>query len=396
MSNVIVKYHNISVESALKNNSEYVLEVAKLIDDYKIDGFEFLSFKDIIYGYDKKNFKKIFNEANKILDANIENILILCPVIVKTQIKMAIDFLTNKNAIEKPINTFFICEGDSLDKVYDIFNKLNDKKFIIFNILFSKNNFQNIIFNIFNNSLISSQGKYNSKKYIYFGIKTSDRENFYFAKYNKFNTLVINEKFTENFSFFSYPILFILAIYRINVEEIIKSAVEADIEFNERDTDFNELLKYICVLRMLNKNVISIGFFEKKQESVSKFITLMFFNVVKKVAINSSYSDILTTSFHNTTMLNHFTSFQNKLYDYDIYDDIYNEDNLANIKTLSLNNIQQIIKDSILEIKGNFGNTPIVEFVLKDSSSKTLSHLVIFIQKLTLFLRYLDNKNPFF
>ncbi|UUD37177.1 Glucose-6-phosphate isomerase [Mycoplasmopsis californica] len=400
MSNILINYHNVPVASILEANAPKVLEVANAIENYTIDGFEYLSFKDVIYGYNKKTFLMLAEEVKKINELQIKDIVVICSPIVCKQLAAALDFLMNKHVHSKnTIKTHFISNGDSIDKINEISKKIQQKPFILINFMFSKNNYQKHVFEIFNNLLIASQGKYNSKKYIYFAVKTSDRENFYFAKYKKFNVLVINEKFMENFSFFSYPSLLILALNRVNVEEIIKSAIEADAEFNELDIDFNELLKYVTIVNALNRQTLSFGYFENKNEQLIEFTTSLLLNVSKKIVIQQKYPLAFYTNVNlmrnGLSTLDHIFSFKNKMYDYDVYDDIYNEDNLANINTLSMNNIQDSIKESTIEVKSNFGNTPIIEFIFEDTSNKTLSHFMVLMQRICILLRYLDAKNPF-
>lgn len=401
MSRIELKFNNIYLHETIESNQNHISKNIIDIDNYKVSGFEYLSYQDVIQGYGKLHINKILNMAQNNYENDIEAMVVLAPGSLCIQLQNAIDFIYPYPIKDfEKIETIFISDYDDLNKIKSIFNKLFDKKFIILNYLFDQNEKQTEIFNNFYKLLIQNEGEYNAKKYVYYGVKTSDKNNFFYSKYKGFNTIVIGDKFKKDYAFFAMPSLFILAINKIDIKALIESAVLTDLEFSEPDINFNELLKYASVLYKYKDSLFIFSTMESVSSPIAKLFKYFYFKILKKLTEtqkypSSFYSSSIDFQKNNRKIFEHFLSIKTNNYDYDIYDDINNEDGLGNLTATSMNAIEVRAKKTAIEIRGKYGQSPIVEMILQDNSERTLADIIIFIQKITLLMCYLEDKNPF-
>ncbi|MDJ1647304.1 hypothetical protein [Mycoplasma phocimorsus] len=396
MSKIKINYNYIDIERALKNFSSKTFEVVKEINNYSVKDFEYFNYKDTIYGYNIKTFEKIFQQVNEIYASDIEYCLVICPKTVSLQIEMIIKFLINKYLDNrKYIQIEFVSPDDVTSKIDFLKHKFYEKKFILVNYIFKDNKSQNYLFEIFKTILIKNIGFYNAKKLIYYGIKTSDLQNLYFAKYEGYKTLIINEKLSEEFSIYSIPSLFILALSGVDSKQLVDAAIEAFDEFDYEDIKLNVFLEYVTILLSLDFDFLTLSSFDPATDIVAEFVKEYLFIISNSIVRTSSFPNTYFanwTSKFNIKCLQHFIWIKEKRFDYEIYDDVNDEDHLSHLDVLNINKMQDTLYNMSKDIQGEYGYRPLIELILTDRSEISISQFIIFIQKVSLLLKYLRSK----
>ncbi|MDJ1646648.1 hypothetical protein [Mycoplasma phocimorsus] len=396
MSKIKINYNYIDIERALKNFSSKTFEVVKEINNYSVKDFEYFNYKDTIYGYNIKTFEKIFQQVNEIYASDIEYCLVICPKTVSLQIEMIIKFLINKYLDNrKYIQIKFVSPDDVTSKIDFLKHKFYEKKFILVNYIFKDNKSQNYLFEIFKTILIKNIGFYNAKKLIYYGIKTSDLQNLYFAKYEGYKTLIINEKLSEEFSIYSIPSLFILALSGVDSKQLVDAAIEAFDEFDYEDIKLNVFLEYVTILLSLDFDFLTLSSFDPATDIVAEFVKEYLFIISNSIVRTSSFPNTYFanwTSKFNIKCLQHFIWIKEKRFDYEIYDDVNDEDHLSHLDVLNINKMQDTLYNMSKDIQGEYGYRPLIELILTDRSEISISQFIIFIQKVSLLLKYLRSK----
>ena len=394
MSKIKVNYNYIDIERSLKNFSARAAQVIKEINNTNIKGFEYFNYKDTIYGYNIKTFEKINEQVREIYASGINYCLVICSKSVSLSIKMVIDFLINRYLDQRDyIKIEFIAPDDVTSKINFLTNKFYEQKFILINYIFEESKQQNTLFNIFKTILIKNTGLHNAKKLIYYGVKTSDLQNLYCAKYEGFKTLIINEKLSSEFSIYAIPSLFILELAGIDSKQMVDSAIEALDEFEYDDIKLNIFYEYIAILLSLDFSFLSLSSFDEPSDNVAIFSKEYLFLLSNTILRTSVFPNTYYANWNakfNIHSLQHFIWIKDKRFDYEIYDDVHDEDHLAHLDVLNINKMQEVLYNMSKDIQGEYGYRPLIEFVLADRSETSISQYIIFIQKVGLLLKYLQ------
>ena len=274
-----LKNAGISANSILKY-SKKVSEIHKELHEKKDDAKEFLGWLELPTKYDKKEFKRIKECAQRI-QKNSDVLLV---------IGIGGSYLGARAVIEALTNTFYNMQDENVRKTPQIIyvgnnlspNYINDVIDLISNKDFSINVISKsgtttepaIAFRIFRELLEAKYDLEEARKRIYV---TTDKKKGALKKLatkEKYETFVIPDNVGGRYSVLTPVGLLPIAVAGVDIDKLMKGARFAQDKYCDEDLTYNECYQYAVVRNLLykkNKNIEILANYEPKMHYMTEW-----------------------------------------------------------------------------------------------------------------------------
>lgn len=391
----------------------YVELANKLLEEKKSQGSDFLGWLDLPIDYDREEFNRIKNCAEKI-KKDSEVLVVIGIGGSYLGAKAAIEFLLSPfhnlmpNDVRKTPEIYFVGTNMSATYYRQVIRAIGNKNFSI-NVISKSGTTTEpaIAFRIFKDLLEKKYGKKEAANRIY---ATTDRSKGALKKLadeEKYETFVVPDNIGGRFSVLTAVGLLPIAVAGIDIDKLMEGARQARVNYQNSNFYENDTMKYAAIRNILNRKGKTMEIFVNYEPSlhyISEWLKQLFAESEGKdlKGIYPTSADF-STDLHSIGQAiqegtrNIFeTVIDIELFDEDI-EIKETEDNLDGLNFLAgktLNYVNKQAKDGVI-IAHTDGNVPNIVINIRKNDAKTLGYLFYFFEKTVAISGYLNGVNPF-
>lgn len=404
-----VNLENTFINHLIFEYNQKIKQLATKMEIGKVDGSEFLGWKDLPVKYDVQEINLIKSVAKYLHKQNVKLLVVIGIGGSFIGAKAAIEMVKGLHPInDKGMEIIFIGESISSTDLAQKLSYLSNKDFAINVISKSGSTLEPAIaFRFLKEILEKKLGEYNASKHI---IVTTDANNgllCQLAKARDYKTFVIPDNIGGRFSVLTPVGLFPMACAGLDINAIMLGAKNAYEKYRSVNLMENDAYKYAVARHILAKKypVELMVQYEPQMKSFSEWW--------KQLAGESEgknerglfpASAIFSTDLHSLgqfiqegskVLFETILFFKNPLLDLQLNVHEDNFDKLNSLATLSVHEINKAIFIATRDAHNKVAKVPLIEIICQDFSEETFGHLVIFFERAVAITAYLLNVNPF-
>ena len=403
----------LNLENAVSKTSfnkykEAVKKISKKMDDLKTEGFEFLGWKDLPTNYNKIEFKSMQKKAKEFKKEGVEVLVVIGIGGSYAGSKAAIEMIQGEYPRNRDMEVIFVGESISSTNLAQKLDYVEDKNFAI-NVISKSGTTTEpaMAFRLFKKLLEDKVGLNNASKFI---VATTDANKGALLKVsqdNDYQRFVIPANIGGRFSVLTPVGLFPMACAGINIEKVMKGALEAHKIYSSSDLDKNDAYKYAVARNILMKK-FSVELMVQYEPQMK-----MFNEWWKQIAGESEgkggkglfpASAIFSTDLHS---LGQFIQEGSKILfetvltvkepnsDVVIIEDSKNLDNLNYLTSRSVHDVNTVAFEATTDAHVKVGKVPNIHIEFDKMDESNFGHLVIFFERAVSMTAYLMGVNPF-
>lgn len=247
------------VDHEIEYMQEMVKDAHKKLHEGTGAGNDFLGWLSLPYDYDKEEFARIKNAAEKIKKDS--EILIVIGIGgsylgARAAIEMLNDSFFNSIEKEKRKNPYIFFVGNNISSTYmnDLLNLVKDKEISV-NVISKSGTTTEpaIAFRVFKDLMEKKYGKEGAKKRIFATTDESRGALKSLADAEGYETFVIPDNVGGRYSVLTAVGLLPIAVSGVNIDEIMEGAKDAADYFSNENVMENDCYKYAAVRNILNR-----------------------------------------------------------------------------------------------------------------------------------------------
>lgn len=247
------------VDHEIEYMQEMVKDAHKKLHEGTGAGNDFLGWLSLPYDYDKEEFARIKNAAEKIKKDS--EILIVIGIGgsylgARAAIEMLNDSFFNSIEKEKRKNPYIFFVGNNISSTYmnDLLNLVKDKEISV-NVISKSGTTTEpaIAFRVFKDLMEKKYGKEGAKKRIFATTDKSRGALKSLADAEGYETFVIPDNVGGRYSVLTAVGLLPIAVSGVNIDEIMEGAKDAADYFSNENVMENDCYKYAAVRNILNR-----------------------------------------------------------------------------------------------------------------------------------------------
>ena len=247
------------VDYEIEYMQEMVKDAHKKLHEGTGAGNDFLGWLSLPYDYDKEEFTRIKNAAEKI-KKNSEVLIVIgiggSYLGARAAIEMLNDSFFNSIEKEKRKNPYIFFVGNNISSTYmnDLLNLVKDKEVSV-NVISKSGTTTEpaIAFRVFKDLMEKKYGKEGAKKRIFATTDKSRGALKSLADAEGYETFVIPDNVGGRYSVLTAVGLLPIAVSGVNIDEIMEGAKDAADYFSNENVMENDCYKYAAVRNILNR-----------------------------------------------------------------------------------------------------------------------------------------------
>ncbi len=403
-----VNYKNAVTSKSIEKFSDTVEKIANKMDKLETVGFEYLGWKDLPINYNKVEFSKIKKTIKRLEKEKVDTLVVIGIGGSFAGAKAGIEMINGEYPENQKMEIVYVGESISSTNLSQKLVYVEDKNFAI-NVISKSGTTTEpaIAFRMFKKVLERKVGINNASKFIIATTDSNKGSLLNMAKRDHFETFSIPDNIGGRFSVLTAVGLIPLAASGVNIDKVMKGAIQAHKKYSKNKLELNDAYKYAVARTILSKKfpVELMVQYEPQMKAFNEWW--------KQLAGESEgknhkgifpSSAIFSTDLHS---LGQFIQEGSKILfetvltprkpniDILIEEEDKNVDNLNYLANKTVSEVNNVAFKATTDAHVKVGKVPNIHIEYDKMNAETFGALVIFFERAVTMTAYLQGVNPF-